>query len=288
MVGDFTELAIRSNDGVDNLISLYIAEKNHHNTPILLCMPAMGVSARYYQAFAQALHAQGLSAATFDLRGHGQSSLRASRHCDFGYHDILKHDLPAAINTLREHLPDQPLYLLGHSLGGQLSALYMSQHPDQAKGLILTASCMVYYRGWPFPRSWGLLFFTQLALLITLIIGHFPGKKLGFAGREALGMMRDWASNARNGTYRLRNSRIDYDSGLGKLDTPVLAVNFDDDDFSPISATKTLLNKLSHCQHTYLSITGEELGLQSADHFNWLRSPNAVAERIATWLSKQA
>src|SRR4051812_27442258 len=73
-----------------------IHARNHGGAdqPVILCIPAMGVNARYYEPLLKALHAAGLHAATFDLRGNGESTVRASRSTDFGYHEILTRDLP--------------------------------------------------------------------------------------------------------------------------------------------------------------------------------------------------
>jgi predicted alpha/beta hydrolase len=106
--------------------------------PIILCLPAMGVPARKYLPLATALNKQGVISALFEFRGIDTSSVRASRNNNFGYHEILSIDLPEAIRFIKTHYPENPIYLLGHSLGGQLATLYMSLNPQQISWLAVS------------------------------------------------------------------------------------------------------------------------------------------------------
>ena len=130
-------------------------------------MPAMGVRAAFYEPLALNLGENGINAVTADLRGLGASSVRVGRGTDFGYHDMLALDWPAVVDAVRSRFPRSRIFLLGHSLGGQLNALYASVHPQTVDGLILVASCSVFYRGWPFPGNYGIWLGTQSAMLLA-------------------------------------------------------------------------------------------------------------------------
>ena len=134
-------------DGSSNRISIFEAGTNP-GVPIVVCFPAMGVAASYYQPLAKALCKQGIIAITADLRGLGHSSIRPKRNVDFGYEDMLNLDFQGVFELLSQKYPSNPVYVLGHSLGGQLGALYLSRHAQNANGLILVAACSVYYKGW--------------------------------------------------------------------------------------------------------------------------------------------
>src|SRR3546814_5898155 len=60
----------------------------------LLWIPALGVAARSYRRFAEALAAQGVAVASHEWRGIDSSSVRASRDCDWDYAPLLLDDLP--------------------------------------------------------------------------------------------------------------------------------------------------------------------------------------------------
>ena len=185
----------------------------------------MGVRGSYYAAFARALSGLGMHAVTSDLRGSGSSSVRASRRCDFGYREILSLDLPALIAQVRERFPESKVLLLGHSLGGQLTALHLSEHPQAADGLILIAACNVHYKGWPRFRRWGVLGFALLLRALGAVLGYVPAGRLGFAGTEARTVVIDWSNNCRDGRYAVKHSAHDYDRSLERMAKPVLSIS---------------------------------------------------------------
>jgi predicted alpha/beta hydrolase len=136
----------------------------------------MGVPARFYEPLAQELAERGLGAVTAELRGIGSSSVRVRRGVDFGYHELALKDLPAVTSAAREVYPEAPVFLLGHSLGGQVSALYASAYPERVHGLILVASGSPYFRNWRFPANLGVLVGSQLMRGISSVLGYYPGR----------------------------------------------------------------------------------------------------------------
>ncbi len=280
------QIKFGTNQDTENQINVRLPD---NSDTLILCVPAMGVSAKQYDKLLGCFVENGFAAASIDLRGNGHSAVRASRSINFGYAELAEEDLPNAISSLRHHYPHYKLVLLGHSLGGQVCSLYLSQHPDEIEHLILAASCSVYYRNWPSPYRWGLLVFAQMAWFISSILGYFPGRNLGFGGRrEARSVMRDWAYNARTGDYTLINSQYSYVPFPKLSELKVLAINFSDDELAPAKATDHLLSKISSNRVTRISMTGEDIDRHRATHFNWLRTPENVAKSVSQYLSDLA
>ncbi len=82
----------------------------------------MGVRQDFYSAFATWLAGQGFRVTTFDYRGHGFSLQGPMRAVRASISDWV-HDYEAVIANAKAALPEKPLYLVGHSLGGQLPGL---------------------------------------------------------------------------------------------------------------------------------------------------------------------
>ncbi|MEM7361276.1 MAG: alpha/beta fold hydrolase [Pseudomonadota bacterium] len=261
------------------------------NSSTIVCAPAMGVAARKYDTLALALSAHGFNVVIAELRGIGSSSVRASRAEDYGYHEMANIDLPAIHRQVETLFTGDNIYLLGHSLGGQMISLYLGQNPDAADGLILCASCTVYYRNWAFPGNLGLLAFTQFGGLLATLMGYFPGKKIGFGGQEARSVMQDWAYNARSGRYRSRQQGVDLETGLKQVGGPVLTINFADDTFAPEAGTDHLVGKFSPAASSArrrVRLNAEHLGVRKADHFAWLKQPEEVALNVSNWVRSLA
>ncbi len=93
-----------------------------------------------YAAFAQSLAARGFAVYAADLRGHGHSSGQRATLDDF---DQLVGDLQQTVTLARREVPQpRPVFLMGHSVGGALSALYAEQHGAELSGLVLLAPAL--------------------------------------------------------------------------------------------------------------------------------------------------
>lgn len=272
------EIDIRAPDGAASKITVFTAD-HLPEAPVLICMPAMGTAARFYEPLAKPIVREGWRFVTADLRGVGLSAVRVKRRVGFGYREMVASDWPAVVHKARELFPGAPVYLLGHSLGGQLSCLYLAENPAAAAGLILVAAPSVHWRGWDAPLNAGVLVGTQLACAVAAVLGYFPGRKFGFGGTEARGVIRDWARQARTGRYEPGGASIDYERLLGELDAPVLAFSFEDDFLSPPRAVGNLLAKMRRARVTHVTLAGDGI-----DHFRWVRNPGALVEKIREWL----
>ncbi len=277
-------LQVEADDGAWSELTVFRAPRDDAAAPVFICLPAMGVAASYYAPLAEALRGQGFHAVTADLRGIGTSSVRAGRHVDFGYHEMVEFDLPAIVAAVRGDLPGSEIFLLGHSLGGQLACLFAATRPEAVSGLVLIASCSVYHRGWRFPGNLVLLGFQQLARLAALALGHFPGGSLGFGGREARRLMGDWARQGLTGGYRVAGSERDFEALLARLELPLLAISFTDDPYSPREATDHLLAKMPAADATHLHRRPSELGAAKMGHFSWVKQAELLAPHLGKWL----
>lgn len=78
----------------------------------------------------------GFASFAYDQRGFGLSGGKRAdvvRYQDF--HD----DLKAVLSLLRNTCPDVPVFLLGHSLGGLVSATFCIDNPEAVDGLVLSS-----------------------------------------------------------------------------------------------------------------------------------------------------
>lgn len=270
-------------DGAQSAITIYTGNMDD-SSPVVLFVPALGVTSDFYEPFAVAGTKRGWIGVTADLRGNGRSSVRPSRQTDFGYHEIVSYDLPAYVDAVKREFPENPFFILGHSLGGQLSTLYLSTEPEGVVGLILLTSCSVFFRGWSFPHNIGVLFGTQLFRMLAEIFGYFPGQRIGFAGIEARQVMRDWANEALTGRYKVANNHHNFEKRLSEITTPVLAINFEKDFLAPKKAADNLCRKMANARLTQWHLTENDLGPGRIGHFQWARNPEPLATKVDEWI----
>ncbi len=257
----------------------------------LLWLPALGVGARYYEKFGHELRACGIALETLEWRGTGTHPLRAGRRVDWGYRELLL-DAAHALGRAQRANPNRVWLLGGHSMGGQLAALlaaivgtgeFVAARP--VDGLVLVATGVPHWRLYQGRMRWGVRAFAALLPAITAMVGHFPGTALRFAGREARGVMRDWAHSALTGRYAARGVALDLDRALQTLRVPVCAVALAQDWLAPVASLQALLAKLPDSSVSQKILGRDELEVRG-DHFAWLKQPAAIVETIAAWTAR--
>jgi len=252
--------------------------------PVLIFLSALGTPAKVYRHLGNEMAQHAVQLCAPDWRGIDSSSVRAGRASDFGYRHLVELDIPALIAAVRHRTPRAPIWLGGHSLGGQMALLAAAGNPEHIAGVVLIASGSVHlpcYRG---KLRWGVRVLTALSGIVGPVLGYFPGARIGFGGREAAGLMRDWSHVARTGKYRPVGSQVDYEHQLRALDRTVLAITFAADSWAPAQATQALLNKVTRCKPIHLHWDASETEGVAVDHYSWIKRPNLVASSIAQFM----
>lgn len=249
----------------------------------LLWLPALGVAARHYLPFAQALAARGVAVFVHEWRGNGSSSLRAGRSVDWGYREVLLDDLPASEAAAAAALPGVPRAIGGHSLGGQLACVrlgLMALHGQAVpQALWLVASGAPYWRAWPMPRKIGLSWVYRFLPWLAQVNGVLPGRRVGFGGNEARGLIRDWARTGLSGRYAARGIGEDLEAGMARVAIQARSVRLTDDWLVPRASQDFLLSKLPLAQVASTEMDAAALGAR-ADHFAWMKQPEAVVAAL--------
>jgi predicted alpha/beta hydrolase len=252
---------------------------------VLFFVPAMGVEASYYGRFVEALGRQGILVAMCELRGHGTSSFRPARRVDFGYKEIVELDIPAALSVVRERSPAVPLYVGGHSLGGQLAMLHVAAAKPEIAGMAFVACAIPYYQNWHGrSRAW-IRLATVVFPISGFVLGYVPGDRLGLGGKEARTLMRDWAHNARTARYELTGSDVDYESALAELPVELVTVNIAGDDLAPPNAVDFIFQKLPHAHGVRVEAKLSEN--KPGAHVRWARDADDVVRAVAGWIGER-
>ncbi|WP_278313644.1 alpha/beta fold hydrolase [Lolliginicoccus levis] len=245
-----------------------------------LIVPGLGLPAGYYDPLAEELNRHGFPAAITELRGQGASDPSPSSDSEYGYHDLVTVDVPSALEVLHEHAPEATPFLLGHSLGGQVSCLVGARAPHAIGGIVLVGAGSPYYKGFPGMKALGPLVGGHMMSLTAGIAGYWPGDRVNVAGfgRQSRVLIKDWSRFARTGRISPANADIDYEQALEEAELDVLAITVARDDIAPSTSVNNLVNKLrsSRMEHWY--------NARPQGHNGWIREPAPTVERIAQWI----
>lgn len=273
---------VRAEDG--HAFELVVARPEDPQAALLFVC-AMGVESSYYVRFAEALSRKGVLVVLCDLRGHGTSSIRPRRGVDFGYREIVEVDIPRAVAEVAQRVTGLPLYVGGHSLGGQLALLYVAATKPSIAGMALVACAIPYYRCWTGKKRAWIRLATMMFPLAGFVLGYVPGDRLGFGGTEARTLMRDWARNARTARYALIGSKVDYEAALSDLQVQLVSVHIQGDEMGPPNAVDFLLGKLPRAGGERVEAKLSER--KPGAHFRWARDPDDVVRVIAEWMDQR-
>ncbi len=246
----------------------------------VLLVPAMGVSQAFYAPLAKWLAGEGFLALTFDYRGMGLSRppehLRSLRGFAVGLLDWAREDCAEMIGLTLREAPGQPLFWLGHSLGGQL--LPFVPNRDAVARMITVASGSGYWReNSPRLRRFaGLLWYGVVPAALALF-GYFPGRRLKMVGDLPKGVMAQWRRWCLDPEYAVGVEGELARRLFAGVTTPIVSISFTDDDFMSERNTESLHRSFTGAPRTMKRFAPADLGLRRIGHFGFFRPEVAEA-----------
>ena len=129
------EKIIRSFDGVELYHCQDIPESNKATVVVV---HGLGEQCRRYDYVVRKLNAAGYGVIRFDNRGHGRSGGARGYLRDF---NAFLDDTDFIVERTRLEHEEKPIFLLGHSMGGFITAAYGVKYPGKLAGQVLSGAC---------------------------------------------------------------------------------------------------------------------------------------------------
>jgi alpha-beta hydrolase superfamily lysophospholipase len=131
-----SEGSFQSDDGTSLYYQVWKPDPDvRANKPVLAVVHGGGEHSGRYLNLVEYFVPRGNPVYAFDLRGHGKSEGKRGHILRF---DDYLADTDAFLNLVRRLEPNRKVFLVGHSLGGLITAAYALDHPQLA-GLILSS-----------------------------------------------------------------------------------------------------------------------------------------------------
>lgn len=262
----FGRLFIATGDGRQLAASCFRPAEDDDRNQWVIIASAMGVKRNFYRDLAETLAADGYGVLTFDYRGIGDSApdnIRREVSCieDWGCHD-----LESVIRWLRENHKPSRLFLLGHSVGGQIIGLAPSS--KQVDGIVLVASQHGYWRNWHGRNRalvWGLWYL--FIPVLTTLCGFFPARHLGLGENLPRNVARQWAEWGRDPAYLMKPG-----SAVRRhhrdIARPGLVWCIDDDWLAPRAAVLRMIDWYRSTAFDFREIGSAD---EPVGHWGWFR-----------------
>lgn len=277
-----TRISLTAPDG--HALTAYCYTPDQGVLANLVIAPAMAVPQTFYAGFAAWLARQGYRVWTFDYRGTGQSRSGAPRACKADISDWVEQDFEALIRHAAG-LPDQlPLFVLGHSIGGQVAPLLPSRERIAGLVNIAVGSGATRHNQPAIARRAPLLWHVLTPVLCALF-GYFPGAKIGVIGDVPRRAMFQWRRWCLTPDYLLTGepgARAAYASAS----YPVLGLTFSDDELLLESGSRMLHDAYHAADVDYRVLSAQQFKLKRIGHFGFFKASHETTlwPIVRNWL----
>lgn len=280
-------LSFRAADG--RALSGQLYRPPHDARGAVLIGGATGVPQRFYARYARWLATQGLTVLSFDYRGIGHSRQNPLAQDPARMRDWGQLDLPAALDTLAAHAPGLPLYLIGHSVGGQMLGLMPNQDRVQ-KGVMLASGFGYWGNMAPVYGHMVRVLVSSIGPLMYRTLGYAPNRALGWGENLPQGVAQDWFSWCQRPDYYAELLHDQPGQRFERVEMPVLSLSFSDD---PIATERNVSAQLAVYPNIALvrrTVTPAEFGQSRIGHLQFFSStmPETLWRLPLDWLLSDA
>lgn len=247
---------------------------------------AMAVPQSFYAAFARYLARCGYTTWTFDYRGIGESLTGSMRHVKADLTDWLRKDYDALLQEISEISPRRPVFVVGHSFGGQVAPLLPSR--ERLAGLVNIAVGSGAMRHiTPRIRRSAPLMWHVLAPVLCPVFGYFPGASLGVIGDLPSGAMFQWRRWCLTPDYLL-SGEPGAREAYASADYPILALIFADDEMLLEEGSRLLHQAYRQRPVDYRVLEPKLYGLPRVGHFGFFKPQGEAAlwPLVTDWLDR--
>ena len=232
----------------------------------VLLSSATGAPKEFYRRYAAHLAIRGFHVLTYDYRGIGCSRPRSLRGFPARMRDWGRLDMTAALDELERRAEGAPLFLLGHSVGGQLAGLI--DGVERFRAVVSVASSVGYWRWMKGSYRWycAALWYGWVPLT-TALLGYAPARMVGQGEDLPLGIVREWSRWCRTPGYFGDHFEAADLALYDRVRVPWLSLAFTDD---PISNERTVPPLLAFYRNARVEsrmVAPADLGCRTVGHF---------------------
>ncbi len=217
----------------------------------ILINTGLGIPKEFYQKYAAFLAEKGYISLVYDYRGIAESGKNATNKKAINLRSWGMIDMVATIDYLHQNYPQQKIYFIGHSIGGQVAGLAKNHHLIER--FVFVATTHGYWPLFNFPLNLFSAFMWYLHIPITAnLFGYMP-PSLTYRGiRMAKGVALEWAAWSRKKDYIAhyfdKNIPINF---YEKITRKIDLIRFEDD---PIAIPRTVNAMMAYYKNAPIKI----------------------------------
>ncbi len=246
---------------------------------------ATAVPRRFYRHFATELSGAGYAVITYDYRGIGDSAPESLKGFEGRTRDWGLIDMAGVIDWAVEELALPRLFLVGHSVGGQVAGLL--DNADKVDGLVTVSAQSGYWALQGGEQKWLAGFHMHVTFpLLTRLVGYMPWSWLGNALDLPKGPALEWSRWCRDPDYLLGDETLPLER-FARFEAPVLAYSIGDDKWGTVPAVNAMMSAYPNVERRH--IEPAEHGMTAIGHFGYFRpAAQPLWGDTIDWLDQRA
>lgn len=268
-------IRITAKDGLQ-LAADIVMPVNNQVVGTILVHPATGLTKKYYLHFARYMAGESYRVIIYDYRGMGDSRHAQLKNVNGSMLDWALLDMNGVLNFAVEYFSGQPIFWVGHSIGGQFMALMDRQ--DYISKVIAVNSSTGYWKSFKFPNNLYSLFLWKVFLPLTIpVLGYGPISRYGLGHDIPAGVARQWARWCCDpdhfaGTVRQEFGNIDF----SHFNVPITAFGSTDDFIATSENIDRLLSFYPSSPKKKIMLSPEQAGVKRIAHTGFFRSSSGA------------
>ncbi len=238
---------------------------------LVIISSATAVPRRFYRYYAGALAEAGFRVITYDYRGIGESKPKSLRGFRVRSRDWVFGDMEGVLRFARKAYKPEKLFLVGHSIGGQVAGLLEDASPID--GMLTMSAQSGYWRLQGEGQVLPVAFHVHVTLPVCArLFGYVPWSRMGSAEDLPKGVALDWSRWCRDPEYILGDTSLPLER-YQQFTAPVLAYSIDDDKWGTRRSVDAMMKAYPNLERRH--IVPAEHGIEQLGHFGFFRQDSA-------------
>ena len=234
---------------------------------VVVINPAVAVPGRFYRHFAAGLAESGSTALTWDYRGIGASKPQRLRGFTASARDWVLHDMAGVVDWVSVKLNPDRLFLVGHSLGGQVAGLL--DNSSSIHGMATMSAQSGHWRFQGAEQKLVVLLHTHLTLpVLSRVFGYMPWGLLGSGEDLPKNAALEWARWCRHPSYLLGDETLPLER-YREFKAPVLAYSFGDDKWGTPRSVDAMMQSYPNVERRH--VEPADAGLSGIGHVGFFK-----------------
>lgn len=258
------EITIKTTDQVELKALLYKPKATPKGA--ILLNTGLGIPKEFYQKYTQYLAEKGYISLVYDYRGIGASGANAKDKKAINLRNWGIIDMVTMIDYLHQNYPQQKIYFIGHSIGGQVAGLVKNYH--LVERFVFVATTHGYWPLFNFPLNIFSAFMWYLHIPITAnLFGYMP-QSLTYRGvKIAKGVALEWAAWSRKKNYFAhyfgKNIKENYYQDITQN---IDVIRFEDDEIAILKTVNAMMAYYKNASIKMHNIDPKKLGKKRVGH----------------------